>query len=120
MFFSVYTIQAWINYKSIQDSITQAKQDIVNIENEIAFMEKRYKNYLESDYASYFLGHENGQLYPGERLVTLEYRKPEVFEKLPDVVVEDDGTVQLHTPEESWQFFIQEKLKPLKHLWIVQ
>lgn len=55
LFVSLYSIQAWINYKSIQDSILQAKKDIVTLQTEIDFMSRRYKSYLESDYAAYFL-----------------------------------------------------------------
>lgn len=78
LFVSLYSIQAWINYKNIQDSIIQAKKDTITIQEEIDFMNKRYKKYLESDYASYFLGHENGQLYRGESWVVLEYRRPDL------------------------------------------
>gem|GEM_PF-4418517 len=48
-------MQAWINYKSIQDSILQEKQQIINLQEEIDYMQRRYQEYLESDYASYFL-----------------------------------------------------------------
>jgi len=77
LFVSLYSIQARINYKSIQDSILQAQKDTVTIQKEIDFMQKRYKNYLQSKYAAYFLGHENGQLYQGESLIVIEQRKPD-------------------------------------------
>jgi hypothetical protein len=48
-------MQAWINYKSIQDSIVQEKEQIVALQEEIDYMQRRYQEYLKSEYASYFL-----------------------------------------------------------------
>ncbi len=114
-------MQAWINYKSIQDSILQEKEQIVSLQEEIDYMQRRYQEYLKSEYASYFLGHENGQLYPGERLVYLEYRKPWVEAKDPSIVLvpteeelEEEVNVLLLPPEDAWGIFLQQKL-PL--LW---
>ncbi len=114
-------MQAWINYKSIQDSILQEKQQIIDLQEEIDYMQKWYQEYLESDYASYFLWHENGQLYDGERLVYLEYWKPNVENKEPSIVLvptEEELAEQVNplivSPEEAWALFIEEKLPVIR------
>lgn len=124
LFFSLYTIQARINYKSIQDSIFQAKEDITTIQEEIDFMGKRYKSYLDSDYASYFLGHENGQLYGGESLVVIEQRKPDLVEEEEPIALSENLTtpdeIDLGTPESSRHYFIDQNLQPLRWLGIIK
>lgn len=107
-------MQAWINYKSIEDSIVQEKQQIIRMQEEIDYMQKWYQSYLYSDYASYFLGHENGQLYDGERLVYLEYRKPDVEKKDPSVeIVPTEEEVEVNeltlSPEESRRYFLEQR-----------
>lgn len=118
LFLGLYTMQAWINYKSIQDSILQEKQQIVRIENEIAYMQKWYQEYLQSEYASYFLGHENGQLYANESLIYLEYRKPDVVKQTPSIqLVPTDEEEEINElvlwPEEARALFMQQKLPVL-------
>jgi len=117
LFLWLYTMQAWINYKSIQDSILQEKQQIINLQEEIDYMQRRYQEYLESDYASYFLWHENGQLYQGEQLVYLEYRKPDIEKKDPSIALvptdeelAKEANPLVVPPEEAWALFIEQKL----------
>lgn len=93
----------------------QEKKQIELIQQEIDFMERWYQNYLRSEYASYFLGHENGQLYDGERLASLEYWKPEVVQEGPSVEIvpqEDESMrndVTTLTAPQSWNVFIEDK-----------
>lgn len=110
-------MQAWINYKSIQDSILLEKQQIIHIQEEIDYMQRWYQEYLKSEYASYFLWHENGQLYPDEYLVYLEYWKPDVEAKDASIVLvptEDELAEEVNPlvlpPEEAWILFLQQKL----------
>lgn len=123
LFLWLYTMQAWINYKSIQDSIVQEKEQIVALQEEIDYMQRRYQEYLKSEYASYFLWHENGQLYPGERLVYLESWKPGVEVKDPSIVLvpteeelEEEVNVLVLPPEDAWAIFLQQKLPLLWNL----
>lgn len=108
-------MQAWLNLKWIEDSIVQEKNEIKMIQEEIDYMQRRYQNYLRSDYASYFLWHENGQLYVNERLVALEYWKPEVVQKevsiqiVPDMQEQKDDVTTL-LPPQAWAVFLSTKL----------
>jgi hypothetical protein len=110
-------MQAWINYTSIQDSILQERQAIVDIQEEIDYMQRRYQEYLNSEYASYFLGHENGQLYPGETLVYIEQRQPDQVAATPSIILvptEEEMAEEVNElvllPEEAWALFLQERL----------
>ena len=116
-------MQAWLNLKGIEDTIVQKKEEIKMIQEEIDYMERRYQNYLSSEYASYFLGHENWQLYDNERLVALEYWKPEVIQQeasvqiVPDIQEKKDDVTSL-TPQQAWSTFLSTKLPLL--FWIVK
>lgn len=109
-------MQAWINYKSIQDSITQEKKQIIELQEEIDYMQRWYQEYLKSEYASYFLWHENGQLYAGERLVYLEYWKPDIETKEDTIMLvpteeelQEEVNELVVSPEEAWMIFLQQK-----------
>ncbi len=123
LFLWLYTMQAWLNLKGIEDSIVQEKEEIKMIQEEIDYMERRYQNYLRSEYASYFLWHENWQLYNNERLVALEYRKPEVIQQevsiqiVPDTQEKKDDVTSL-TPQQAWSTFLSTKLPLL--FWILK
>jgi len=98
IFFSYYSIQAFINNKTIDNF---------------------YQNYLKGEYSSFFLGHENGQLYRSERIVRVKQRSLEDEETyLPEVDKEIDLTEL--SPQESRARFIERRLTPLKDLWIIQ
>lgn len=118
IFFSYYSIQAIINNNTIDASIDEVKQTNENIRQEISRKNNFYKNYLEWEYAPFFLGHENGQLYSRERIVRLKERKIDEEILLPDVeVVENLNEL---TPQESRNRFIQRRLTPLIELWIIE
>ncbi len=120
IFFSLYSIQVYVNNLGIDEQITQVKKDIVNLEEENAFMDKFYKGYLQSEYASFFLGHENGTIYPEEKIVRLSYQNeldkgesllPEIAEKAP---------ITISTPQEARNHFIQTKLTFLQRRGLIK
>lgn len=119
IFFSYYSIQAFINNKTIDASIDEVKNNNESIRQEIAFKNNFYQNYLKGEYSSFFLGHENGQLYRSERIVRVKQRSLEDEETyLPEVDKEIDLTEL--SPQESRARFIERRLTPLKDLWIIQ
>lgn len=59
IFFSYYSIQAYINNQTIDTSIDTVRYDIDEINQEIAYLNNFYQQYLQTEYAPYFLGHEN-------------------------------------------------------------
>lgn len=117
IFFSYYSIQAIINNKTIDASIEEVKQNNDLVEEEIAFKTNFYQNYLKGEYASYFLGHENSQLYRWERILKIKQRATQLEEA---ALPEREGEERILTPQESRQIFINNRLSELKTLWIIE
>lgn len=82
-------------------------------------MNKFYSNYLKSEYAAYFAGHENGILYAGERIVRLKHKVLEEEVTLP-FSHERKEKIKLSTPQESRYYFIDQKLSFLKERGIIR
>lgn len=120
IFFSLYSIQVYVNNISIDNQIEKVQQDIIDLEEERAFMDKFYKGYLTSDYASFFLGHENGTIYPSERIVRLAYQVPTEAKNtfLPEL--DDRAPFTISTPQEARNHFIQTRLSFLKRRGIIK
>lgn len=119
--FSYYSIQAYVNNKSIDVSIQNVQQDIVEIQEEIAYMNNFYKNYLETEYASYFLWHENGKIYGNERIVRLTYphmQQPQEEELVTET--EQQKAIYIASPQESRHYFFEKNLSWLRRLWILE
>lgn len=118
--FIYYAIQASINMSTINASIDEVETANELLREEMAYKENFYKNYLEWEYAPYFLWHENAQLYENEQIIRLRERKPETVtqEQLPER--ELDENLKDLTPQESRWVFIERRLSPLKELWIIQ
>lgn len=64
--------KTYINYMTIQDSITNVKEEIKLLDEEIAYNENFLDPYLDSDYAIYFLSHKNNILFDGEYIIKFE------------------------------------------------
>lgn len=106
-------------------SIDGIKDQIVDIEEEIAYVKSFERPYLESEWAPYYLGHENGVLYDGERVVRLRDRAPVAKEdSAPDDVLalqeSEEESIRISSPEESRHFFINDKLSPLKEIGLLE
>lgn len=116
IFFSYYSIQAFINNKTIDLSITEVKEQNLRINEEIAFKNNFYQNYLRWEYSNYFLWHENWQLYQGERLLRIKQRLTpnDAIILQPNNLEGQDEQIQ--TPQESWRHFIRNRLPQLRFL----
>lgn len=95
-------------------SIEQSKQEVADLHEHTAYLEKFYKPYLEWEYAPYFLGHENGSLWQGEFIVRLRHTVVDNEAILPEI--EKKSSILLSTPEQSWHYFIEQKL-PFVYEW---
>ena len=110
VFFSYYSIRAVSNNRTIDASIAEVQQANEELEQEILFKQNFYKNYLESKYASYFLWHENGQLFDDEQIIRI--RRPD---RVDEAIEENEQTQDdlLATPQQSRQYFINVSLSEL-------
>lgn len=121
VFFSYYSIRAVSNNKTIDTSIAEVQQANARLEQEILFKQNFYKSYLEWEYAAYFLGHENWQLFPWEQIIRI--KKPLTREEeqqenldLAEQMVDED---LLATPQQSWRYFVEVSLSELGDIWSV-
>ncbi len=110
IFFSLYSIQVYVNNIWIDAQIAQVKEDIIDLEEESAFMEKFYKWYLESEYASFFLWHENGTIYPEEKIVRLAYQVPQVENEVILPMPNEIAPITTSTPQEARNHFVKTRL----------
>lgn len=69
--------RTYINYMTIQDSISAVKENVKLLDEEIAYNEKFLDPYLDSDYAVYFLSHKNNILFDWEYIIKFEEETPE-------------------------------------------
>jgi len=77
-------------------------------------MEKFYKGYLESDYASFFLGHENGTIYLEERIVRLSYQVPQEKGEIILPTQSEIAPITISTPQQARNHFVKNKLSFLE------
>ncbi len=120
IFFSLYSIQVYVNNIGIDAQIAQVKKDIIDLEEESAFMEKFYKWYLESDYAWYFLGHENGTIYLEEKIVRLAYPVPQAENKVVLPTPSEIAPITISTPQQARNHFIKTRLRFLESRGLIK
>lgn len=110
----------------MKTNIEQIRDQIEETNQEIAFIQNFEKPFLESEWAPYYLWHENGQLYEWERVVRLRSRWPldrieDNSSTVPDEIramQQDDVDISITTPQESRHYFIQDKLQPVQEWWL--
>lgn len=114
IFIILIAVRMYINYTAIEDAI---QNTIIQSEQktlELAFSENFLLNYEKSEYAQYFLQHENNILWRGEFIVKFE-KMPEKIEKPEEQVISKyDQKDYIKTPQESRNRFILEKISKVK------
>lgn len=102
----LFAIKTYINYSMIKEEIEKVNSDIDLVQQEIAYSEKFYSKYLDSDYSNYFLSHKNNILFDWEYIIMIS-------EKEKNTNVDDEHVTKnewTKTPQESWKEFIKSKL----------
>ena len=69
--FMIIAIRAVVNYQNILSSIDTIQNDIIEKENHTNYINNFITPYLESDYAPYFIAHENNQIFAGETIIKI-------------------------------------------------
>jgi len=123
LFFVLYGVQAYLNKQNMDVAIVEIRQEIKKTKDEIAFIKNFERPFLESERADYYLWHENGIIYDRERVIRLRNREKILNDgndilSLQEEEIED--IIVISSPEESWYYFIEEKLKPLKDLGLIE
>ncbi|NCQ82820.1 hypothetical protein GW750_08820 [bacterium] len=73
--FMIVAVRAFINYSYINENIDKEYQNIAYIIQRNAYVENFHRSYLQSEYAAYFLGHENNRMYDNEILVRIQTKE---------------------------------------------
>jgi len=124
--FAFWWVKAHLNRQNMLISIQDIRDNIDETKEETAFIQNFEKPFLESDRAPYYLWHENGVLYDGERVVRLRNKAniPPENLNLPDEILaiqqQEEDLIKISSPEESRHFFINDKLSPLKDLGLIE
>ena len=113
-FAMIFAIKTYVNYVSIETAIENATIEQQNQTDELAFTQNFLVNYEKSEYAKYFLEHENNMLLSDEYIIKFEAmsQKQQVDTWSTTVpYTNDQNSNNVHSPQESWKKFIGDKLK---------
>jgi hypothetical protein len=102
----IIATRTYINYNTIIEAIEKVEDDIKMVEDEIAYSEDFLKQYLDSEYAEYFLAHKSNILFDGEYIVRFQSLTQE--DKIKDNNTKNDNLIE--TPQQSRKHFIKSKL----------
>lgn len=107
----IVAIRTYVNYVSIETAIEDATIQQLIKTDELAFTQNFLVNYEKSEYAKYFLEHENNMLLGDEYIVKFEemYQKQEVNTGTSVSPIGYENTV-IDTPQKSWKKFIGDKI----------
>lgn len=72
LFAMIIAIRVYVNYLSIESTIENTIIEKENKMTELAFTQNFLVNYEKSDFAKYFLQHENNMLLKGEYIIKFE------------------------------------------------
>ena len=99
-------VKTYVNYSEIVNEIDNVNKNINAVEQEIAYAEKFYSKYLDSDYSMYFLSHKNNVLFDGEYIIKISTTPKESENENHN----DNEKNNRETPQESRKRFIQSKI----------
>lgn len=69
LFAMIFAIRMYVNYVSIENTIENTILERQNKMAELAFSQNFLIHYERSEFAKYFLQHENNMLMPGEYII---------------------------------------------------
>ncbi|MEI8091429.1 MAG: hypothetical protein WCG98_04250 [bacterium] len=79
IFAMIIAVRVIINYTTIQDTIASTTLERQMKMAELAFTQNFLTHYERSDFAQYFLQHENNMLAPGEYIIKFEEATKKTF-----------------------------------------
>jgi len=108
----IVAIRTYVNYVSIETAIEDATIEQQTKSNELDFTQNFLVNYEKSDYARYFLEHENNMLLDNEFIIKFEemYQKQETTTWNTANSYVDYEDKDVNSPQESWKKFILDKI----------
>lgn len=108
----IIAIKTYVNYVSIETAIENAILEQQTKTNELAFTQNFLVNYEKSEYAKYFLEHENNMLLGDEYIIKFEemYQKQQTNTWATTKPYTDYQDNNVNSPQESWKKFILDKI----------
>ena len=67
----ISAIRAIVNHQNITDSISDVKLEVIDTQQHTDYINNFLAPYLKSDYAPYFFAHENNQIFPWEKIISI-------------------------------------------------
>jgi len=112
VFAMIITIKTYVNYVSIETAIEDATIQQETKTDELSFTQNFLVNYEKSEYAKYFLEHENNMLLRDEYIIKFEemYQKQETNTWTNTDPFVDYQDKNVNSPQESWKKFILDKI----------
>ncbi len=111
VFAMIIAIRTYVNYVSIETAIEEANIQQHIKTSELDFTQNFLVNYEKSEYAKYFLEHENNMLSEREYIVKFEeiYQKQQIktWSTTSPFEYQDKS---VNSPQASWNKFILEKI----------
>lgn len=109
----IIAIKTYVNYISIETAIADATLEQQVKTDELYFTQNFLVNYEKSEYAKYFLEHENNMLLADEYIIKFEemYQKQQANTWATTDPYIDYTDKNITSPQESWKKFILEKTK---------
>lgn len=111
-FLLIIAVRTYINFTTIQNTISSTEYEILQTEDKIAFTENFLLKYLDSEYASYFLAHENNNLFAWEYIIQLKEQSTQAAVQQTQIST-DQNDNRIQTPQESWQYYLKEKFSKI-------
>ncbi|HMY81047.1 MAG TPA: hypothetical protein PLW93_03705 [Candidatus Absconditabacterales bacterium] len=71
VFFVIFGTKAYLGYLTIQQTIKSNQAHLISLQTKAIYFSAYRLGYLESEYAPYFVAHENGVAHPGERKIVI-------------------------------------------------
>lgn len=107
VFAMIIAIKTYVNYISIEVAIESATLEQQIRTDELAFTQNFLVNYEKSEYAKYFLEHENNMLLGDEYIIKFEsmYQKQQTNDPKAQWYV-DYQDKEITSPQEAWKKFI--------------
>ena len=108
----IVAIKTYVNYISIETAIADATLEQQVKTDELYFTQNFLVNYEKSEYAKYFLEHENNMLLADEYIIKFEemYQKQQTNSWTTTDPYIDYEDKNVNGPQESWKKFILEKI----------
>jgi len=112
IFAMIIAIKTYVNYVSIETAIEDATIEQQVKTDELNFTQNFLVNYEKSDYAKYFLEHENNMLLDNEYIIKFEdmYQKQQANTWSTTTPFVDYQNKNVNSPQESWKKFILDKI----------